>query len=151
MILWGLIATLKNQLFDAEFLYFTIIKMKQLTVKATKSLMELESDLTNHKITLEEWYSRLYNILSDFDGENLLENFITVDYAEEMAKQQLEEWGLARLYYFMWDVNWNTAEIVHLDGYENCEEATPDDLIDIIDDVIDDYWADADIYEDDEE
>ena len=151
MIVWGFVITLKNQLFDAEFLYFTIIKMKQLTVKATKSLMELESDLTNYKITLEEWYSRLYNILSDFDGENLLEDFITVDYAEEMAKQQLEEWGLARLYYFMWDVNWNTAEIVHLDGYGNCEEATSDDLTDIIDDVIDDYWADADIYEDDEE
>ena len=138
MILCGLVTTLKNQLFDAEFLYFTIIKMKQLTVKATKSLMELESDLTNYKITLKEWYSRLYNILSDFDGENLLEDFITVDYAEEMAKQQLEEWGLARLYYFMWDVNWSTAELIHLDWYWNCEDVVNDDLIDIIDDVIDD-------------
>ena len=129
-----------------QFLYFTITKMKQLTVKATKQLLDLKERLESHW-DLEWYFAELYNILSDFYGEDLLVDYITYEYAEEMAKQQLEEWGLARLYYFMWDVNRNTAELIHLDWYWNCEDVVNDDLIDIIDDVIDDYWADADIYE----
>lgn len=120
--------------------------MKQLTVKATKQLLDLKERLESYW-DLEGYYCELYNILSDFDGEDQLYDFLTYDDAEEMAKQQLEDWWLARLYYFMWDVNRNTANLIKLDGYWNCEEASSDDLIDIIDDVIDNYWADADIYE----
>lgn len=123
--------------------------MKQLTVKATEELLELKDRLEHYQTTLENWFCDLYNILSDFDGEDMLYDYIRIEDAEEMAKQQLEEWGLARLYYFMWDVNRNTAELIHLDWYWNCEDVFNDDLIDIIDDVIDDYWADADIYEND--
>lgn len=150
MIVWGFVIALKNQLFDAEFLYFTITKMKQLTVKATKQLLNLKDRLENYW-DLSGYFAELYNILSDFDGEDMLYDYISVEDAEEMAKQQLEDGWLARLYYFMWDVNRNTAELIHLDWYWNCEEATSEDLIDIIDDVIDNYWADADIYEDNEE
>ena len=124
--------------------------MKQLTIKATKELLELKSDLENYNVTLEDWFCRLYNILSDFDGEDMLYDFIRVEDAEEMAKDQLETGWLARLYYFMGDVNWNCVDLVRLDGYGNCEEATSDDLIDIIDDVVDDYGADADIYDEDD-
>lgn len=67
-------------------------------------------------------------------------DIIDIDMAEMMAKDQLEDGGLARLYYFMWDVNWWTAEIVRLDGYWNCEEVHFWDLIDIIDDVLDNEW-----------
>lgn len=124
--------------------------MKQLTVKATKQLLELKSDLENYNVTVEDWFCRLYNILSDFDGEDMLYDYIRIEDAEEMAKDQLETGWLARLYYFMGDVNWNCVDLVHLDGYGNCEEATSDDLIDIIDDVVDDYGADADIYDEDD-
>lgn len=127
-----------------------LLKMKQLTVKATEELLELKNDLENYNVTIEDWFCRLYNILSDFDGENMLYDYIRIEDAEEMAKDQLETGWLARLYYFMGDVNWNCADLIHLDGYGNCEEATSDDLIDIIDDVIDDYGADADIYDEDE-
>lgn len=124
--------------------------MKQLTVKATKELLELKDSLEHYNTTIEDWFCDLYNILSDFDGEDMLYDYIRIEDAEEMAKDQLETGWLARLYYFMGDVNWNCVDLVHLDGYGNCEEATSDDLIDIIDDVIDDYGADADIYDEDE-
>lgn len=120
--------------------------MKQLTVKATKQLLDLKERLESYW-DLEWYFAELYNILSDFYGEDLLVDYITYEYAEEMAKQQLEDGWLARLYYFMGDVNWNTANLIHLDWYWNCEEATSEDLIDIIDNVIDNYWADADIYD----
>lgn len=123
--------------------------MKQLTVKATKQLLDLKERLESYW-DLEGYFCELYNILSDFDGEDMLYDYIRVEDAEEMAKEQLETGWLARLYYFMGDVNWNCIDLVHLDGYGNCEEATSDDLIDIIDDVIDDYGADADIYDEDE-
>lgn len=124
--------------------------MEQLTVKATKQLLDLKERLESYW-DLEWYYCELYNILSDFGWEDYLSDYLTIDAAEERAKRQLEDGWLARLYYFMWDVNWNTANLIHLDGYGNCEEVTSDDLIDIIDDVIDNYWADVDIYEDNEE
>lgn len=95
-----------------------------------------------------EWYfNELYNILSEFYWEEYLEDYMTYDLAEERAKYELENWWLARLYYFMGDVNWATANLIKLDWYWNCEEATADDLINVINDIIDNYWADADIYE----
>lgn len=124
--------------------------MKQLTVKATKELLELKDSLEHYNTTIESWFCDLYNILSDFDGEDMLYDYIMVEDAKEMAKEQLETGWLARLYYFMGDVNWNCVDLVHLDGYWNCEEAISEDLIDIIDDIIDDYGADADIYDEDE-
>lgn len=119
--------------------------MKQLTIKATQQLLDLKNRLESYW-DLEWYYWELYNILSDFDWEDYLSDYLTIDAAEEMAKHQLEDWWLARLYYFMWDVNRNTENLIKLDGYWNCEEVSADDLIDIIDDVIDNYWADADIY-----
>lgn len=120
--------------------------MKQLTVKATEELLDLKERLESYW-DLEWYFAELYNILSDFYGEDLLSDYITYEDAEEMAKQQLEDGWLVRLYYFMGNVNWNMANLIHLDWYWNCEEATSEDLIDIIDDVIDNYWADADIYD----
>lgn len=126
--------------------------MKQLTEKATKELLELKQSLENYDDTLEHNYCKLYNILSDFYWDDKLQDYILNDddYIEDLAKSELESWWMARLYYFMWDVNWNCAELIHIDWYWNCEEATSEDLIDIIDEVIDDYWADADLYDNEE-
>lgn len=119
---------------------------KKLTVDATKQLLELKDKLSGYW-NVEDCYCELYNILSDYGLEEYLYDYLSIEDAEEMARDQLESGGLARLYYFMWDVNWNCADLVRLDWYWNCEEANSSDLIDIIDDVIDDYWADADIYD----
>lgn len=119
-----------------------------LTTKQTQDLLDLKDKLQYYHITLEEGYCSLYNFLSDCWLEEELQDYIDTSTAEELALQQLEEWWLARLYYFMWDVNWWTAEVVRIDWYGNCEEVSTDDLIDVIDDVIDNHWADIDDDED---
>lgn len=106
--------------------------------KLKEKLLDLKDSLENYKIALEEWYCDLYNLCSEYDIEWYLDDIVSIDVVEDIAKQQLEDGWLARLYYFMWDVNWNTAEIVRIDGYWNCEEVRSDDLIDIIDEIIDD-------------
>ena len=123
---------------------------KTLSMEDTKKLLEIKDNLQSYNTSVESDYADLYNLLSDYDLEEYLYDYITIEDAEEMAKDQLDSGWLARLYYFMGDVNRNCVDLVHLDGYGNCEEATSDDLIDIIDDIIDDYGADADIYDEDD-
>lgn len=120
--------------------------MEQLTKKATEKLLDLKDRLESYW-DLDGYYWELWNILSDFGLEDYLSDIISIEDAEEMAKSELENWWMARLYYFMWDVNWNCAELIKIDWYWNCEETSAEDLISIIDDVIDEYWADADIYD----
>lgn len=103
-----------------------------------EKLLDLKNSLENYDITLYEWYCDLYNLCSEYDIEWYLDDIRNVDDVEEIAKMELENWWLARLYYFMWDVNWNSAEIVRLDGYWNCKELYFWDMIDIIDEIIED-------------
>ena len=124
--------------------------MKNFISGRHKKLLEIRENLEGYNTTVETDYADLYNLLSDYGLEENLYDYITIEDAEEMARDQLETGWLARLYFFMGDVNWNCAELVRLDGYWNCEEATKDDLIDIVDDIIDDYGTDADIYDEDE-
>lgn len=123
---------------------------KNLSVEDTKKLLEIRENLQGYNTSIESDYADLYNLLSDYDLQDYLYDYITIEDAEEMARDQLDSGWLARLYYFMGDVNRNCADLVRLDGYWNCEETTKDDLIDIVDDIIDDYGADADIYDEDE-
>jgi hypothetical protein len=45
-----------------------------------------------------------------------------------MAKHELEEGGLARLYYFLWNVNFATETVYRIDWYWNLDEVKQDDL-----------------------
>lgn len=83
----------------------------------------------------EETYNKLYNTMYDFwdeekeyIGEDLFMDYISCDIAKEMAKQELESGGLVRLWYFMGDVNFNTAEMLKVNAYGNLEELDKDDL-----------------------
>lgn len=82
----------------------------------------------------EEYYTELYNATvdymndtQDFDFEYLFEDIIDYDLAEDYAKQELENGGLLRLYYFLGDANLNN-EIFKIDGYGNLTDINKDDL-----------------------
>lgn len=82
----------------------------------------------------EEYYTELYNATvdymndtQDFDFEYLFEDLIGYETAEEIAKQELENGGLLRLYYFLGDANLNN-EIFKIDGYGNLTDINKDDL-----------------------
>ncbi len=82
----------------------------------------------------EETYQTLYNYVIDYmndtqswDLEELFQDFVDYEIAEEMAKQELENGGLVRLYYFLGDANLNN-ELFRINGYGNLEDIEKDDL-----------------------
>lgn len=82
----------------------------------------------------EEYYTELYNATvdymndtQDFDFEYLFEDIIDYDSAEECAKQELENGGLLRLYYFLGDANLNN-DMFRINGYGNLTDIYKDDL-----------------------
>lgn len=105
---------------------------------------ELKEYLNNYEFTYdyEQDYCNLYNACVDYMNntqdwsiEGWFENIITYDTAEEIAKQELENGGLVRLYYFLGDANCNN-DIFKINGYGNLENATKDDLQEIINNIL---------------
>ena len=91
----------------------------------------------------EEYYTELYNATvdymndtQDFDFEYLFEDIIDYDLAEEYAKQELENRGLLRLYYFLGDANLNN-NMFKIDGYGNLTDINKDDLDYIKEELLD--------------
>lgn len=82
----------------------------------------------------EGTYSDLYNACIDYmnehqvwDFEYLFQDIIDYDTAEQIAKNELENGGLVRLYYFLGDANCNN-DIFVIDGYGNLRDVTLGDL-----------------------
>lgn len=101
-----------------------------------KELRELRERIENIESSYdyEEYYTELYNATvdymnytQDFDLEYLFEDIIDYDLAEDYAKQELENGGLLRLYYFLGDANLN-SDIFKIDGYGNLTDINKDDL-----------------------
>jgi len=82
----------------------------------------------------EESYNDLYNTCidymnetQDFSIEYLFNEIVSYDYVEEMAKYELENGGLVRLYYFLGNANFNN-DIFKINGYGNVEDVYKEDL-----------------------
>lgn len=101
-----------------------------------KELRELKEKIESIEISYnyEESYNNLYNTVIDYMNESqdfsldyLFEDFISYDTAEEMAKNELENNGLVRLYYFLGEDNFNN-DLFRINGYGNLEDITKEDL-----------------------
>lgn len=101
-----------------------------------KELRELKERVENIEITYdyEETYCNLKNVVIDYmndtqdwDFDYIGEDIIDYELAEEQAKHELEQGGLARLYYYLGNVNCNN-ELFKINGYGNLEDVTIDDL-----------------------
>ena len=97
---------------------------------------ELIVKIENIEITYDydETYTNLYNTCIDYMNntqdwslEYLFEDFIDYETAELYAKQQLEDGGLIRLYYFLGDANLNN-DLFKINGYGNLTDVYKDDL-----------------------
>lgn len=101
-----------------------------------KELREFKERIENIESSYDydSYYSDLYNTTidymndsQDYDFEYLFEDIIDYDSAEDYAKQELENGGLIRLYYFLGDANLNN-ELFKIDGYGNLTDISKDDL-----------------------
>lgn len=99
-----------------------------------KKIKEIE---LNYNI--EENYNKLMEFISEFESitgnyeleeTSIYQEIIDFEYLEEMTKKELEEGGLARLYYFLPDeFNPFCDSIFRIDGYGNAQNIETDDLI----------------------
>lgn len=107
-------------------------------------LKELKNKIEEIDVTYNynQTYTDLLNACIEFQNdtqcwefEELFDNIIDYEIAEEIAKNELEKGGLLRLYYFMGDCNFNN-EIFRVNGYGNLEDISIDDLKYIKDEIL---------------
>lgn len=111
-----------------------------------ETLENLEYHMKNYNITVESAYADLYNAAMDYgyDLEDLFYDYLDEDSVNEMLKHEVENWGIQRVYHFLWDVNPMSCGLYRLNGYGNLEEAHYDDLQWIIDEIRDRVEDDED-------
>lgn len=111
-----------------------------------EKLEELKERIENIEIgyDYEQSYHELYNATIDYmndtqdwDLEYLFNEVCDYELAEELAKQELENGGLIRLWYFLGDANLNN-ELFKIDGYGNLTDIEKSDLDYIKEQILDD-------------
>lgn len=109
-----------------------------------EKLRKLKKIIEEIEITYnyEETYTELYNAIIDYqndtqnwDFEYLFEDIITHDLAKEIVKNEIEQGGLIRLYYFLGDANLR-SDIFRINDYRNLEDIKKDDLEYIKDEIL---------------
>lgn len=114
-------------------------------MKNEKELKKLKERVESIEITYdyEEVYCDLKNAVIDYmndtkdwDFEYIGENIIDYELAEDQARYELENGGLARLYYFMGNANMNN-ELFKINGYGNLEDIDIDDLNNMKEEILD--------------
>lgn len=105
----------------------------------------------------EDTYNNLYNACVDYMNETqdwsleyLFEDYCSYDTAEEIAKNELDNGGLVRLYYFLGDANLNN-ELFKIDGYGNLTDIDRSDLEYLQEEIIDNIKNDLEDSEEESE
>lgn len=107
-------------------------------------LEELKDKIEEIEITYdyEDTYKNLYNTVIDYENDTqdwdfdyLFEEYVSYDLAEDIAKNELENGGLVRLYYFLGDANLNN-DMFRINGYGNLEDINKDDLECLKDEIL---------------
>lgn len=93
---------------------------------------DYEKDYTNIRNSCIDYM----NNTQDFDIEECFDSIVSYDVAEDIAKYELENGGLVRLYYFLGDANCNNS-VFRINGYGNLEDITKDDLEYLKEDILD--------------
>lgn len=107
---------------------------------------DIDLDSINNNINnynLESALSQIRDIAyhlenkGNYSALELCDEYIDYDTANEMAKNQLESGGLARLYYFMGEVNFHSEDIYRINGYGNLESVTKESIEGLYEEVVD--------------
>lgn len=109
-------------------------------MKNLERLEELKKEIEEHYFT-NETIEELLNIRDELENYNTtLENIVDIEILEEMAKNELNKYGLERLYYFLpSDINGNPYAYDNffiIDGYGNAQTLEKNDLLIAIDELI---------------
>lgn len=109
-----------------------------------EKLKELKKRIENaDSWDYDEYYTELRNATIDYMNEtqtwefdDMFNDIIDYEIAEDQAKHELENGGLVRLYYFLGDANLNN-ELFKVDGYGNLTDIDKSDLDYIKNEILD--------------
>lgn len=110
-----------------------------------EKLKEFKEKIENIESSFDydDYYTELYNTTVDYmnetqdcDFEYLFDEIISYDVADDIARSELDNGGLIRLYYFLGDANLNN-DVFRIDGYGNLTDIDKDDLDYIKEQIID--------------
>lgn len=111
--------------------------------KELKKYLE-EINVYNYEKDEDEIYTEIYNKVIDYMNEtqdwNLEEffnDYVDYDYAEEMAKAEIDNGGLLRLTYFLGDTHFYNESLFKINGYGNLENVNRDDLETLKEELLD--------------
>lgn len=124
---------------------FTIGEYSSIT-KLNEIAEQLENaetvDFSNkYSLDLADTLYTIKNLASQLGQEEMTEDYFTIEEVEELELYPKNDDGsidLIRMYFFMGDINGNT-EVVRINGYENLETIHIDDLIDLQEDVMNEF------------
>lgn len=102
-----------------------------MTNEIKNQIEEAKKQLNNYNYY--ECYNILYNICVENNKEWLIDDIITSEEAEEMAKNELESGGLDRLFYFF-SVD-RLDDLYRINAYSNLENIDKSDLENIIEEL----------------
>ena len=109
-----------------------------------KKLKELKEKIENIEVTYdyEQVYCDLRNTVTDYENdtqnwlfEDLFQDFVDYEIAEQYARHELDNGGLIRLYYFLGDANLNN-NLFRIDAYGNLEDIDISDLEQLKEDIL---------------
>lgn len=109
-------------------------KLKEL--KETIENIESSYDYDTYYTELRNATIDYMNDSQDWDFDSVFDDIIDYEIAEDIAKNELDNGGLIRLYYFLGDANLNN-DIFKIDGYGNLTDIDKDDLDYIKEQIID--------------
>lgn len=114
-------------------------------------LNNLHNDLHDRLCWVSDGLEELKEIVSDAGLENKLDltQYLTYKELEQRIRDELDNWWLERLSYFLNNIDLHNLEIVKLDNYWNCDcRVSYTDLIWLINELIDEVeWMQDDDFE----
>lgn len=113
-------------------------------MKLKELLEKIEDVKIDYDYELE--YNTLYNYVIDYMNENqdfrleyIFEDFLDYDTAEEIAKVELENGGLSRLYFYLGDARvWGSDKLFKRTAYGNLTNVEKEDIVDVKNNLIED-------------
>lgn len=107
--------------------------------------VELVDFGSGYNYDLESSLYTIKNLASELEMEHVTEDYYTLEEVEELELYPMENGkvDLTRMYFFLGDINGNT-EVVRINGYGNLETIHKDDLVDLQEEVMNEFVKNLD-------
>lgn len=87
-----------------------------------------DAEIKLNGFELESAYHIVYDVAQELYREDLVEEFIDYDMAEEILRNEIDNGGLARAWHFLNDLDYFNDELFRLNAYGNLSNIEFEDI-----------------------